>query len=253
MDETGQILGETLDAIGYAGPDIPGHQLHAAFELHIEQGPILEMAGQVIGVVTGAQGQRWYEVNLSGTDSHAGTTPMTSRRDALLGLAQVVIMVNDIGKNVGYDARATVGMFRVTPYSQTVIPSHASLSIEFRHPDSLVLESMEQSLLSGLIDIAARTGLEAELESISSYEPVPFDQGCIDHVRNAAEELDYPYQAIISAAGHDACRMARVTPTVMIFIPCVDDLRHSEAEGILPAWAEAGANTLFHSIPETTK
>jgi N-carbamoyl-L-amino-acid hydrolase len=248
QDETGQTQGEALETIAYAGPETPGHALHAAFELHIEQGPILEMANRVIGVVTGAQGQRWYEVSLTGTDSHAGTTPMTLRRDALLGLARLVTLVNELGQARAPDARATVGMVRVSPNSRNVIPGHAWLTIEFRHPDSKILAEMDHCLRVGLEQIAASTGLEASLEQIFSYAPVPFDPVSVHQVRTAVEQLGYSHQEMISGAGHDACHLARVTPTAMIFIPCIGGLSHNEAEDIYPEWAEAGANVLLHSL-----
>jgi N-carbamoyl-L-amino-acid hydrolase len=247
-DDAGQTQGAALRAIGYAGADTPGHALHAAFELHIEQGPILEAADRTIGVVTAAQGQCWYEISLTGSHSHAGTTPMTMRRDALLGLARIVSLVNDLGLAWAPQARATVGMVKISPNSRNVIPGHAWLTVEFRHPQSRVLEQLDQALRTGVAEIARKTVLEADIKQLFSYAPVPFAEACILSVRQAVQQLGYSHQDMISGAGHDACHLARQVPTSMIFIPCIDGLSHNEAEDIRPEWAEAGANVLLHSM-----
>lgn len=245
QDADGLSLGDELARIGYAGDEAPGHPLHAAFELHIEQGPILEAAGHTIGVVTGAQGQRWYEITFTGVDSHAGTTPMEVRRDALVGLAELVLFVNRLGHAGAPQARATVGRVEVGPNSRNVIPGHAWLTVEFRHPDEAILEEMDAALRAEVARIAAAAGLQSRLEAIFRYAPVPFDPACVAAVRKAATGLGYSRQDIVSGAGHDACHLARCVPTAMIFVPCIGGLSHNEAEDITPAWAEAGANVLL--------
>lgn len=247
-DAQGISIGEALQQIGYDGKhpvgDLP---IHAAFELHIEQGPILEAENIEIGVVTTAQGQRWYELEITGFSAHAGTTPMDRRRDALLGFAAMVIAVNHIGKDFMPDARATVGMAQITPNSRNVVPGKVFFSVEFRHPQEAVLEQMEQRLLAAVAEVGAN-GLSAHAERIFQYPPVRFDQGCIDSVRQAAQTLGYSHREMVSGAGHDACYLSRVAPTAMIFIPCVEGISHNELENISPAWATAGANVLLNAL-----
>lgn len=247
-DAQGISLGEALQQIGYAGEHpVGGMPIHAAFELHIEQGPILEAENIEIGVVTTAQGQRWYELEITGFSSHAGTTPMDRRRDALLGFATLVMAVNTIGKNFMPDARATVGMAQITPNSRNVVPGKVFFSVEFRHPQEAVLEQMEQQLLAAVAEVGTQ-GLSASAERIFQYQPIRFDQGCIDSVRQAALALGYSHRDMVSGAGHDACYLSRVAPTAMIFIPCVEGISHNELENISPAWATAGANVLLNAL-----
>lgn len=252
-DAQGISLGEALQQIGYAGEHpVGGMPIHAAFELHIEQGPILEAENIEIGVVTTAQGQRWYELEITGFSAHAGTTPMDRRRDALLGFATLVMAVNTIGKNFMPDARATVGMAQITPNSRNVVPGKVFFSIEFRHPQEVVLEQMEQQLLAAVAEVGTQ-GLSASAERIFQYQPIRFDQGCIDSVRQAALALGYSHRDMVSGAGHDACYLSRVAPTAMIFIPCVEGISHNELENISPAWATAGANVLLNALLAQTR
>lgn len=245
-DAKGISIGEALKDIGYAGNEpMGGREIHAAFELHIEQGPILEAEDITIGVVTGAQGQRWYEIELTGRSAHAGTTPMNHRLDALLGLSRVVEAVNAMGVAQGDEGRATVGWVNVFPNSRNVVPGRVVFSVEFRHPDEGVLEVLDRELRREVAAIAEKTGLQHELKQIFQYAPIAFDAACIDSVEQAAIELGYSHRKMISGAGHDACYLSKVAPTSMIFVPCVDGLSHNEAEHIHPHWAEAGANVLL--------
>lgn len=247
-DDQGVSIGEALQQIGYAGEHPVGNMpIHAAFELHIEQGPILEAENIEIGVVTTAQGQRWYELEITGFSAHAGTTPMDRRRDALLGFAAMVIAVNNIGKDFMPDARATVGMAQITPNSRNVVPGKVFFSVEFRHPQEAVLEQMELRLLAAVAKIGS-DGLSAHAERIFQYQPIRFDQGCIDSVRQAAQTLGYSHRDMVSGAGHDACYLSRVAPTAMIFIPCVDGISHNELENISSEWSTAGANVLLNAL-----
>jgi N-carbamoyl-L-amino-acid hydrolase len=247
-DRDGLKLGDELERIGFKG-DAPvgGRDIHAFFELHIEQGPILEDEGVDIGVVTHGQGQRWYEVTLTGFESHAGSTPMPRRRDALVGAARVVELVNRIGLAHPPLAVATTGMLNPHPNSRNVIPGEVFLTCEFRHPDDAVLTVMDRALRDGIAEIAAAAKLEAKIEQVFSYAAVAFDPGCVGAVRRAAERCGLSHRDIVSGAGHDACYMARVAPTAMIFTPCVDGVSHNEAEEISPAWASAGAAVLLHA------
>ncbi|WP_297845402.1 M20 family metallo-hydrolase [Pseudomonas sp.] len=245
-DSAGITLGQALVQIGYAGTEpMGGQSIHAAFELHIEQGPILEAEHVTIGVVTGAQGQRWYEVELTGRSAHAGTTPMNHRLDALLGFARIVEAVHSLGLEQGAEGRATVGMANIFPNSRNVVPGRVFFSVEFRHPDEAVLVELDLRLRAEVALIADEIGLAHQVEQIFQYAPIEFDADCIEQVSKAATELGYTQRPIISGAGHDACYLNRVAPTAMIFVPCVDGLSHNEAEHIHPHWAEAGANVLL--------
>jgi N-carbamoyl-L-amino-acid hydrolase len=248
-DAEGVSIGQALEQIGYAGPEAVGGQaLHAAFELHIEQGPILEAQGLTIGVVSGAQGQRWYEVELNGRSAHAGTTPMDHRLDALLGFARVVEAVNRLGLEQGAEGRATVGMAQIHPNSRNVVPGRVFFSVEFRHPDEAVLALQDQQLREAVAAIAGQIGLQHSVQQIFQYAPIAFDRDCVEVVRAASEALGYSHRPMISGAGHDACYLNRVAPTAMIFVPCIDGLSHNEAEHIHPHWSEAGANVLLHAM-----
>jgi N-carbamoyl-L-amino-acid hydrolase len=253
-DVNGRTMGEELTRIGYAGElPVGGRPVYAAFELHIEQGPILEAEGKTIGVVTGAQGQRWYEVVFTGQESHAGPTPMSRRRDALLGCARVIDLVNSIGLKHAPLACATVGMVQVHPNSRNVIPGRAFFTVDFRHPDDAVLLQMDAELRAGVAHIAGEIGLETRLEQIFYYAPVAFDTDCVASVRTAAERFGYQHRDIVSGAGHDACYLAQVAPTAMVFVPCIGGISHNEIEDATPEWIEAGANVLLHAMLERTR
>jgi beta-ureidopropionase / N-carbamoyl-L-amino-acid hydrolase len=253
-DSSGTTLGKALAQIGYAG-DVPvgGTPVHAAYELHIEQGAILERSGQTIGVVTAGQGQRWYEIELTGVDAHAGTTPMELRRDALVGVARLITFVEALGRRHAPHGRATVGMIEAKPNSRNTVPGRCFFTVEFRHPDAQTLAEMDASLRAELARVAEEAQLGSAIEQIFDYAPVPFAPACIEAVRHAANALGLPNADIVSGAGHDACYLARIAPTGMIFVPCVDGLSHNEAEAITPEWAEAGANVLLHAMLTSTQ
>ncbi|CBW76682.1 N-carbamoyl-L-amino acid hydrolase (EC 3.5.1.87) (plasmid) [Mycetohabitans rhizoxinica HKI 454] len=250
-DVDGKTIGDELSRIGYAGEQpCGGRPIHAAFELHIEQGPILESENKTIGVVTDAQGQRWYEIVLAGQEAHAGPTPMPRRRDALLGASRVVQLVNEIGLRHAPLACATVGMMQVHPNSRNVIPGRVLFTVDFRHPSDDVLARMDAELREGIAQLADAGRLDAQVEQIFYYAPVPFDATCVRSVRAAAERFGYSHRDIVSGAGHDACYLAQVTPTSMIFVPCIDGISHNEVEDAKPEWIEAGANVLLHAMLE---
>ncbi len=250
-DQDGKTMGEELERIGYAGAEeVGGRDVHAYFEAHIEQGPILEDEELTIGVVTDAQGQRWYEATLTGVESHAGPTPMPVRKDALLGAARIVDLVNRIGLDNAPVACATVGMMNVYPNSRNVIPGQVFMTIDFRHPDDDVLADMDAAFRAGVRDIVERIGLELELEQIFYYAPIHFDEDCVNAVREGAANCDYSMREMVSGAGHDACYVSKVAPTSMIFIPCVDGISHNEIEDAKPEWVTAGCDVLLHAILE---
>ncbi len=247
-DRDGLSLGDELKRIGFAGPAPVGKPVHAYFELHIEQGPILEDEGVDIGIVTHGQGQNWFEITLTGFESHAGSTPMPRRRDALLGAARIVELVNRIGLDHAPLAVATAGLINVYPNSRNVIPGSAFLTCEVRHPEAEALASMHDALRAGVAAICERTGLTVVVDKVFDYPPVPFDPDCVAAVRRGAQAYGYSHRDIVSGAGHDACYLARVAPTAMIFTPCVGGISHNEAEAISPAWAGAGTQVLMHAV-----
>jgi N-carbamoyl-L-amino-acid hydrolase len=248
-DADGKSIGEELTRIGFAGTaEVGKRPVHAFFELHIEQGPILEEEKIDIGIVTAANGQRWYEINITGVESHAGPTPMNRRKDALVGAARIVELVNQIGHAHDPAACATCGMIQAYPNSRNVIPGAVLLTVDFRHPNVEKLTSMDKALRDGVVDIARRTGVTMDLKEVSYFAPLPFEPSCVDAVRKAAKKLGLTTREITSGAGHDACYIARIAPTAMIFTPCIDGISHNEAENMTPEWATAGCNVLVHAV-----
>lgn len=250
-DPDGKTMGEELKRIGYAG-ELPcgGRPYGAFFEAHIEQGPILEAEKKTIGVVTGAQGQRWYEIWLTGQEAHAGPTPMTVRHDALLGAAKLVQEANRIGLSEAPWGRATVGMMQVSPNSRNTIPGHVFFTVDFRHPDDAALSRMDAQLRASAKKVAEEIGLTLKLEEIWYSPPVAFDPDCVGAVRKAAGMLGLPAMEIVSGAGHDAVYVSKVAPTGMIFVPCENGISHNEVENATPADIGAGGDILLHAMLE---
>ena len=253
-DAEGKRLGDELQRVGYQGDEEVGaRNMHAFFELHIEQGPILEQQGKDIGVVTHGQGLKWLEVTLIGKESHTGSTPMPMRVNAGLGMARITEMVNEIALSHAPHAVGAIGHCDVYPNSRNIIPGKVVFTVDFRHPDKAVITAMEKSFREGAKSIADAIGLGMSIEQVGGFDPVAFDENCVTAVRSAAERLGYSHQDLVSGAGHDACWINRVAPTSMVMCPCVDGLSHNEAEEISPAWAAAGTNVLFHAVVETAQ
>jgi beta-ureidopropionase / N-carbamoyl-L-amino-acid hydrolase len=253
-DRDGKKFGDELKRIGFIGDEPVGQRpLKAFFELHIEQGPILEAEGYDVGVVTHGQGQRWFDIKLTGFESHAGTTPMPRRKDALLGASKLVVAVNEIALANAPHAVGTVGVLEPYPGSRNVIPGAVSMTVDFRHPDDAVLLGMAEALKAKIAEVCAEHTLTEETNEVFYYPPVPFDETCVAAVRAAAERLGYKHRDIVSGAGHDACYIARVAPTSMVFCPCVDGISHNEDEDISLEWATAGTDVLFHAVVETAE
>ena len=253
-DAEGKRFGDELARIGYVGDEPVGQsRRHAMFELHIEQGPILEAEGKDIGVVTHGQGLSWTQVTVTGKESHTGSTPMPMRRNAGLGMARILEKVDEIAWSHKPHAVGAAGHIEVFPNSRNVIPGKAVFTVDFRSPELAVIEDMEARLRSEGAKIAEEMGLEIAFEKVGGFDPVPFDEGCVDAVRRAAEKLGYSHCEIISGAGHDACWIARVAPTAMIMCPCVDGLSHNEDEEISREWAAAGCDVLLHAVLETAE
>lgn len=249
-DLDGKTMGEELERIGYAGDEPMGKPVKAFFELHIEQGPILENEDKTIGVVTDAQGQRWYECTFVGQEAHAGPTPMATRRDALVGTARVIEAVNRIGLEHAPLACATVGLVEVFPNSRNTIPGRVFFAIDFRHPDADTLAAMDEKIRAVVAEVAEELKLETEFEQIWHSPPVHFDPDCVAAVRGAADELGYAHRDIVSGAGHDACYISRVAPTSMVFIPCADGISHNEIESATPEHVAAGCQVLLQAMLE---
>jgi N-carbamoyl-L-amino-acid hydrolase len=247
-DNAGITVGEALEAIGYRGEQpAQAFPVHACYELHIEQGPILEDEAVDIGLVRAAMGQRWFTLTLDGFAAHAGTTPMHSRRDALTAFAELALKVEEVGYLHQPDGRATIGMAQVTPNSRNVVPSRVVCSVEFRHPAQDALEAMESALHQAAKSLAAR-GVTATVERIFDYAPIAFNPQCLARTEQAVVALGYSAKPMVSGAGHDTCYVSKIAPASMIFIPCEKGISHNEAEKILPEWSEKGANVLLHSV-----
>ncbi|HXX12498.1 MAG TPA: Zn-dependent hydrolase [Burkholderiales bacterium] len=248
-DLEGVTVGQALKSIGYAGDaPIGGRPVGAYFEAHIEQGPILEDTNNVLGVVIGALGLRWYDVVVSGQDAHAGPTPMRLRRDALVAASKMVAEINALAYRYQPDGRATVGFMQVKPNSRNVIPGEVRFSVDLRHADDAMLEQMEGDMRA-LCERLARAGnTSVTVERVANYPACKFDAACVSAVREAARKLGLRHMDIVSGAGHDAIFMARVAPTSMIFVPCEGGVSHNETENAKPEDLAAGCNVLLNVI-----
>jgi N-carbamoyl-L-amino-acid hydrolase len=254
IDDKGLKFGDELQRIGWVGDKPVGHvKPHAYFELHIEQGPLLEQNNKLIGVVTGGQGVAWTRITLTGKESHTGSTPMEMRHDAGLGAAKITILVNEIACKYSPLAVGTVGYFDIQPNSINIIPGAATVTVDLRSADSNILDEMKEQLDLGVDTIARDLGLIVSFEKLSDSSPVTFDEECVATVRRAANGLNYPHMDIISGAGHDAFWINEVAPSAMIMCPCEGGLSHNEAEHITLEWAGAGTNVLCRAAIDTAK
>ncbi|MER9937830.1 Zn-dependent hydrolase [Mesorhizobium sp. M0088] len=252
VDKQGKKFGEELERIGWKGSEKVGdRKIHAFFELHIEQGPILEDEDIDIGVVTHGQGLKWLQVTLTGKEAHTGSTPMPKRRNAGLGMARVIELVHEIAMDYQPDAVGAVGHMEVYPNSRNIIAGRTVFTVDIRSPEKEVLDAMDGRIREGIDTICDALDIRYEIEQVGAFDPVTFDAGCVKAIRDAAERLGYSHRNIVSGAGHDACWINRVAPTAMVMCPCVDGLSHNEAEEITKEWASAGADVLFHAVVET--
>ncbi|WP_232232489.1 Zn-dependent hydrolase [Cupriavidus sp. amp6] len=248
-DRDGICVGQALQAIGYAGQEPVGARpVGAYFEAHIEQGPVLEANDTTIGVVTGALGQRWYDVVLTGMEAHAGPTPMALRKDALLAASELVAIVNRIALEHPPHGRGTVGCLGVHPDSRNVIPGKVTMTVDLRAGDDKVLSAMDAALHEQVAALAARSGIAIDLQQVVYFPPQPFDARLVEAVRGGARRLGHSAMDVISGAGHDAVYLARVAPAAMIFVPCKDGISHNEIEDARPEHLEAGCNVLLHAM-----
>ena len=252
QDADGKLFGDELRRIGWQGEEPVGQRkMHAMFELHIEQGPILEAEGKDIGVVTHGQGLSWTQITITGKDSHTGSTPMPLRKNAGLGMARILELVDQIAWSHAPHAVGAAGHIDVYPNSRNVIPGKVVFTVDFRSPNLAVIQDMEHRLRLEGQKICDEMGLDVAFEKVGGFDPVAFDAGCVAAVRRAAESLGYAHMNIISGAGHDACWINQVAPTAMIMCPCVEGLSHNEAEEISKDWATAGTDVLLHAVLET--
>jgi N-carbamoyl-L-amino-acid hydrolase len=253
-DAKGKKFGDELERIGFKGKEPVGkRKLKAFFELHIEQGPILEAEHRDIGVVTHGQGLWWLQVTLTGKEAHTGSTPMPMRKNAGLGMARIAELVHATAMAHQPAAVGAIGHCDFFPNSRNVIPGKVVFTIDIRSPNQATLDAMKAKIELEAPKIAKDLGLGIEIEAVGHFDPVKFDDGCVKAVRDAAVRLGYSHRDIISGAGHDACWINRVAPTSMVMCPCVDGLSHNEDELITREWSTAGANVLFHAVVETAE
>ena len=254
VDAEGKKFGDELSRIGWRGDEETGaRKMHAFFELHIEQGPILEAEGREIGVVTHGQGLSWTQVTVTGKDAHTGSTPMPMRKNAGLAMARILDKVDAIAMSHAPHAVGAAGHIDVFPNSRNVIPGKVVFTVDFRSPELSVIEDMEARLRLEATAICDVMGMDIAFEKVGGFDPVAFDERCVTAVRQAAERLGYSHMNLISGAGHDACWINRVAPTAMVMCPCVGGLSHNEAEEISPEWASAGTDVLLHAVLETAE
>ena len=253
-DQEGLTFGDELKRIGWVGDEKVGdRKMHAYFEYHIEQGPILEAEHKQIGVVTHGQGLWWLEITLTGKEAHTGSTPMTMRVNAGLAMARILEMVQDVAMGEQPGAVGGVGQMKFSPNSRNVLPGTVVFTVDIRSPEQAKLDRMRAKIEAEAPRIAAALGVGCSIEAVGHFDPVAFDPKLVARVREAAGKLGYSHMDIISGAGHDACWTNRVAPTTMIMCPCVGGLSHNEAEEISKDWAAAGADVLFHAVVETAE
>jgi len=253
-DLDGKTYGEELKRIGWLGDEQVGaRKMHAYFEYHIEQGPILEAENKQIGVVTHCQGLWWLEFTLTGREAHTGSTPMAMRVNAGLAMARIFEMVQEVAMANQPGAVGGVGQVKFSPNSRNVLPGKVVFTVDIRTPDQGKLDRMRATIEERAAAIAADLGVGCSVEAVGHFDPVTFDPTLVGRVRSAAEKLGYSHMNIISGAGHDACWAAKVAPATMVMCPCVGGLSHNEAEDISKEWAGAGADVLLHAVLETAE
>ncbi|MEJ2001271.1 MAG: Zn-dependent hydrolase [Maritimibacter sp.] len=254
VDAEGKKFGDELKRIGWVGDEEVGaRKMHAMFELHIEQGPILEAEGKDIGVVTHGQGLRWIECTVTGKESHTGSTPMPMRKNAGRGLALLTELAHEIAMKHQPNAVGAIGHIDVYPNSRNIIPGKVVFTVDFRSHLQEIIDAMLEEFYARAPKLCEEIGVGLETQVVGSFDPPAFNEKLVGAVRNAANTLGYSHMDIVSGAGHDACWINDVAPTAMIMCPCVDGLSHNEAEEISPEWAAAGTDVLLHAVLETAE
>ncbi|WP_353471222.1 Zn-dependent hydrolase [Salipiger sp. H15] len=253
-DLEGKSYGDELKRIGWKGEEEVGaRKMHAYYELHIEQGPILEAEGKDIGVVTHCQGLWWLEFTLTGRAAHTGSTPMNMRVNAGLAMSRIFEMVQEVAMAAQPGAVGGVGQVTFSPNSRNVLPGSVVFTVDIRSPDQSKLDAMRAEIERRAPQICAELGVGCAVEPVGHFDPVTFAPELVENVRKAAERLGYSLLDIISGAGHDACWAAKVAPATMVMCPCVNGISHNEDEEISKEWAAAGTDVLFHAVLETAE
>ncbi|WP_237155013.1 Zn-dependent hydrolase [Oryzibacter oryziterrae] len=253
-DLEGKTYGDELKRIGWVGDEEVGaRKMHAYYELHIEQGPILEAEDKTIGVVTHCQGLWWLEFTLTGKEAHTGSTPMNMRVNAGLAMSRIFELVQTVAMDNQPGCVGGVGQVKFSPNSRNVLPGTVVFTVDIRSPDLTKLNAMRARIEAEAPKICDGLGVKCAVEAVGHFDPVTFTPELVTTVRNAAEKLGYSHMNVISGAGHDACWAAKVAPTTMIMCPCVDGLSHNEDEKITIDWAAAGADVLLHAVLETAE
>jgi N-carbamoyl-L-amino-acid hydrolase len=248
-DSEGVTVAEALDSIGYRGPETVGAQKFGAFiELHIEQGPILEAEAKTIGVVDHGQGIIWYDGRITGFESHAGSTPMPLRRDALAALSEIVLAVERIARELGPNAVGTVGEAVIANPSRNVIPGEIAFTIDCRSNNAETMDALDRDIRAAATEIAKRRKVDIAIDLVWRKAPTHFDKTLVDAVETATKALGYSHRRITSGAGHDSCNLNTRIPAAMIFVPCKDGVSHNELEDATQADCTAGANVLLHTV-----
>ncbi|OCX64499.1 Zn-dependent hydrolase [Thioclava sp. SK-1] len=251
-DLEGKTYGEELERIGWKGDEPVGaRKMHAYYELHIEQGPILEAQARDIGVVTHCQGLWWLEFTLTGREAHTGSTPMAMRVNAGLAMARILEMVQEVTMGEQPDAVGGVGQMQFAPNSRNVLPGSVVFTVDIRTPDQAKLTRMRAAIERAAEAICEDLGVGCTVEAVGHFDPVTFAPDLVEAVRTAAQRLGYSHMDVVSGAGHDACWAAKIAPATMIMCPCVEGISHNEAEEISPQWAAAGTDVLCHAVLET--
>ena len=250
----GSVVGEELERIGYRGSaPCPGATPHAYVELHIEQGPVLDRAGLQIGAVEGVQGISWTELVLTGQSNHAGTTPMTLRRDPMVVAAEVAVAARNIAVEFGGSQVATVGSLTLHPNLVNVVPAHATMTVDLRNTDEKALQRAEDELRKRTLELAQSEGIDVNSRPLARFEPVEFDDRIVDQIEQLATQRGLSTKRMPSGAGHDAQMMARICPTGMIFVPSVDGISHNPAEHTDEQDLIAGAQLLADAMLALTE
>lgn len=245
----GLRFADELEAIGWRGnasaEDLP---MEAFFEMHIEQGPVLEQCGADVGIVTSVQGLRWLDVRVTGADAHSGTTPFSARRDALLAAAAMLVGVNEVGQAEGHDARVSVGRLKTATDGPSTVVGWAEFVIDIRHPDAAVLSRLDTNCRQTCEELALKYSCDVEVSERFAIPPTLFDQGSINALEAAAKVLQLPYRKMASGALHDAANMATVVPSAMVFVPCRGGISHNVAEYASKEHLAAGCNVLLKAM-----
>jgi N-carbamoyl-L-amino-acid hydrolase len=250
----GAIVGDELERIGYDGSaPLPGLVPHAFVELHVEQGPVLEIEGVTVGAVESVQGISWTEVVVTGQSNHAGTTPMSMRHDPGFVAAACTQFARELALDIGHPHVSTVGRIDLHPNLVNVVAASATFTIDLRNTDETKLQESEQRFLEFLETAAVAEGCTVETRTLARFEPVPFDPTVVEMVETNATALGLSVKRLPSGAGHDAQMMARVCPTAMVFTPSVDGISHNPAEYTSPEDIEAGANVMLHTMLQLTE